>query len=142
MKVHTLKAVSAAFALNRLVSTLPSHVVARQSIDFDLVDSTPDPTIKPDNTTNLNPAAAIASVIAEVKANPLPQDKRSLQARDIVVSTYAGYTANQAIGNAAINAPLDCNKKVSTPIPCIQHLCLRLSTGYLHGSEAIHSDRI
>lgn len=113
MKAHTLTAVSAAFALNQLISALPSHLAARQSIDFSLVDSTPDPTIKPDNTTHLNPAAAIASVIAEVKTNPLPQDKRSLQTRDIVVSTYAGYTANQAIGNAAINAPLDCNKKAN-----------------------------
>lgn len=43
----------------------------------------------------------------------MPQAKRSIQARDIVVSTYPGYTVNQAIGNAAINASLDCNKKAS-----------------------------
>lgn len=88
MRDQTLKAAFAACALAQLASALPSQLYARQSIDFDLVDSTPDPTVKPDNTTNLNSVAAIASVIAEVKANPLPQNKRSLQARDIVVSTY------------------------------------------------------
>lgn len=133
--------VSAAFALTQLVSALPPHLITRQSIDFDLVDSTPDPTIKPDNTTNLNVAAAIASVIAEVKENPLPQAKRSLQARDIVVSTYAEYTANQPIDNAAINAPLDCNKKVSLRTSESRSVYLHL-LGHLHGSEIVHSGRI
>ncbi|KAL8788747.1 MAG: hypothetical protein Q9195_007154 [Heterodermia aff. obscurata] len=81
----------------------------RQSIDFKLVDSTPDPTIQPGDTSNFNPSAAIASVIAAISASPLPQSKRSLEARDIVVNTYDGYTVNTPIGNASIDAPLDCN---------------------------------
>jgi hypothetical protein len=88
---------------------------ARQSINFDLVESAPDPSVQPDDTSNYHPAAAIASVIAEVQAgNPLSERKRALEARDIVVSTYAGYTANIPLGNLAINAPLDCNQRVST----------------------------
>jgi hypothetical protein len=105
-----------------LLQTSDSKLQARQNIDFDLVDSTPDPIVKPNDTSHFNPAAAIASVIAEVKENPLPQLKRALDARDIVVSTYAGYTVNTALGNVAINAPLDCNKKVITSLgqPTIQ----------------------
>ena len=87
---------------------------ARQSIDFDLVDSVPDPVIQPNDVSNLDPAAAIASVIAEVKAgSPLAERKRALESRDLLVSTYPGYTDNFALGNFAINAPLDCNQKVA-----------------------------
>lgn len=87
---------------------------ARQSIDFDLVDSVPDPVIQPNDVSNLDPAAAIASVIAEVKAgSPLAERKRALESRDLLVSTYPGYTDNIALGNFAINAPLDCNQKVA-----------------------------
>ncbi|KAJ8109097.1 hypothetical protein OPT61_g7702 [Boeremia exigua] len=85
---------------------------ARQSINFDLVDNSPDPVVQPGDTSHFNPAAAIASVVAEVKSGaPLAERKRALEARDIVVTTYPGYTTNTALGNVAINAPLDCNQK-------------------------------
>lgn len=113
MKGAKKSVAAAALAFAQLSAALPQHV-ARQSIDFALVDATPDPIIKPEDTSNLNPAAAIASVIAEVKENPLPQVKRTLKARNIIVETYPGYTTNTGVGNAAINAPLDCNKKVSS----------------------------
>ena len=116
MRSGTLKAVSAASLSFNLALALPGlngrKLETRQDINFKLADSTPDPTVRPDDTSNFNPAAAIASVIAAISASPLPQSKRSLEARDIVVTTYAGYTDNALIGNAAINAPLDCNKHV------------------------------
>ena len=118
MKTRILKVISAASLSFTLAIALPGlngrKLEARQDIDFKLADSTPDPTIRPDGTSDFNPAAAIASVVAAIAASPLPQTKRSLEARDIVVTTYAGYTDNVLIGNAAINAPLDCNKKVGT----------------------------
>lgn len=91
----------------------PANLVNRQDINFDLVDSTPDPTVAPDDYANYNPTAALASVVAEVSVSPLPQtEKRDVQQRDIIVVTTDGYTANTALGNAALNAPLDCNKAV------------------------------
>ncbi len=116
MRDPILRTAIAAFALAQVSLALPPQLNARQSIDFDLVDSTPDPIVKPDDTRNFDAAAAIASVIAEIKEDPLPQEKRALEVRDIVVSTYPGYAVNQALGRAAINAPLDCNKKVSCPL--------------------------
>ena len=117
-----LKAISAASLTLALALPGPNgrKLEARQDIDFDLVDSTPDPTIRPEDTSNFNPSAAIASVVAAVTASPLPQSKRGLEARAIVINTYAGYTDNVPIGNAAINAPLDCNKRVG-----VRHLTLR-----------------
>ncbi|KAG7004913.1 hypothetical protein G7Y79_00022g051340 [Physcia stellaris] len=114
MRSGMLKVISVASLSINLVSALPGFhsrkLEARQDINFDLVDATPDPTISPGDTSNFNPSAAIASVVAAISANPLPQSKRGLEARDVVVSTYAGYTINTPIGNAAINAPLDCNQ--------------------------------
>jgi hypothetical protein len=109
-------AITATFA--QVISAAPQardgKLQARQSINFDLVESAPDPVVQPDDTSNYNPAAAIASVIADIRAGDVASErKRALKARDIVVSTYTGYTANIALGNAAINAPLDCNGKVS-----------------------------
>ncbi|KAL8837283.1 MAG: hypothetical protein Q9170_002578 [Blastenia crenularia] len=78
--------------------------------DFNLVNSTPDGTILPEDRSHLNPSAAIASVVAAINADPLPQSKRSLETRDVVVATYDGYTANTLLGNASIHTPLDCNK--------------------------------
>ena len=77
------------------------------------MNSTPDPKSLPDDTSDLSPTAAIAAVIADINTSPLPQSKRALAARDTIVATYAGYTSNTPIGNAALNAPLDCNKQVS-----------------------------
>ncbi|KAL8645698.1 MAG: hypothetical protein Q9226_007184 [Calogaya cf. arnoldii] len=91
-------------------SALP-HLVARQSIDFDLVHPTLDPTRLPEARSNFNRDAAIASVVAPINADPLPQSKRSLESRDVAVSTYPGYTANVQLANAAMSAPLDCNKR-------------------------------
>ena len=120
MKTAIIGAATAVSVLIQSTSALPragnAKLHARQAIDFELVDATPDPVVKPDDTSSFNAAAAIASVIADVKANPLPQDtnaKRDVVARDIVVSTYNGYSPNALLGNVAINAPLDCNKKVS-----------------------------
>ena len=110
-------AAAVATTLVQFTSAVPqagdSKLQARQNINFKLADSTPDPTVQPNDSSNIDPAAAIASVIAEVKAGvPLSERKRALAARDIIVSTYPGYTDNIPLGNAAINAPLDCNQKV------------------------------
>ncbi|KAL8948290.1 MAG: hypothetical protein Q9222_005511 [Ikaeria aurantiellina] len=115
MKSRLLKVISAAsLGLNNLVSALPRtdgrNLVARQDIDFNLVDSTPDPTVLPEDRSHFNPSAAIASVVAAINADPLPQSKRSLETRDVVVSTYEGYTENTLVGNASMYTPLDCNK--------------------------------
>ena len=112
-----LKVISAAMLCSHLALALPQpekqKLQARQDIDFDLVNSTPDPTILPGDTSNFNAPAAIAAVKAAVTASPLPQSKRSLEARDIIVNTYPGYTDNIAVANAAMNAPMDCNGHVS-----------------------------
>lgn len=131
MKIKTLSGAVVAAILPLTSSAGPQtsdpKLQARQSINFDLVDSTPDPTVQPGDTSHFNPAAAIASVIAEVQAGtPLAEKKRALEARDIVVSTYAGYEANIPLGNVAINAPLDCNGKVSgLHQPCSGQLLMR-----------------
>ncbi|OCL03336.1 hypothetical protein AOQ84DRAFT_151178 [Glonium stellatum] len=103
---------------------------ARQNIDFDLVDSAPDPSIAPDDSANYNPTSALSSVIAEVSENPLPQRRRGIQRRDILVSTSPGYTNNVFLDSAAINAPLDCNNadtymgaKIFTSGPFDSNLC-------------------
>lgn len=103
---------------------------ARQSIDFDLVDSVPGSVIQPNDVSNFDPAAAIASVIAEVKAGgPLAEIKRALESRDILVSTYLGYTDNTPLGVVAINAHLECNQKVP-PIPLSRRLLMHPLTLY------------
>ena len=115
MRNAILKALSTASISFALALALPQpespKLESRQSIDFDLADFTPDPTVLPEDTSNFNPSAAIASVVAAISAGP--QSKRSFQARDIIVSTYAGYTTNTPVGNAAMNAPKDCNNHVS-----------------------------
>ncbi|KAL8998610.1 MAG: hypothetical protein Q9169_002361 [Polycauliona sp. 2 TL-2023] len=114
MVTALLKALSVASLGFNLASAFPrsadTKLVARQSIDFDLVDSTPDPTVPPDDRSHFNRAAAIAAVVADINADPLPQ-KRSRETRDVVVATYPGYTANIQVANASISAPLDCNKR-------------------------------
>jgi hypothetical protein len=117
---------------------------ARQSIDFDLVDSVPDPVIHPNDVSNFDPAAAIASVVAEVKAGgPSAEKKRAIESRDILVSTYPGYTDNTPLGNVAINAPLDCNKKVtSIPLSPSSNASTNIISEYVHGREAVYQLRI
>ena len=117
MKAKVLSVGAVMVTLTRVTLGAPefagAKLQARQSIDFDLVDSVPDPVIQPNDVSNFDPAAAIASVIAEVKAGgPLAERKRALESRDILVSTYPGYTDNTPLGNVSINAPLDCNQKV------------------------------
>lgn len=111
MKNTLISIVVATALLADVVFAFPrsTKLEARQDIDFDLVDSAPDPTILPDDSTNYNPTAAISAVVAEISANPIPQQRRSIQRRSIVTNTYPGYTDNVAVGNAAINAPNDCN---------------------------------
>lgn len=78
----------------------------RQDINFELVDSAPDPTIAPNNYTDYNQQAAIDAVIASVDSNPLPQK------RDAVVTSggaLTGYSGVALVPSAAINAPLNCN---------------------------------
>ncbi|KAL8951318.1 MAG: hypothetical protein Q9183_007465, partial [Haloplaca sp. 2 TL-2023] len=116
MKGDMMKVLSAASLCLNLALALPQpntpRLEARQSIDFDLVDSTPDPTFQPEDRSNFNPSAAIASVIAAINANPLPQSKRSIEARaDVLVTTYPGYTDNTPVADAAMSAPNDCNNK-------------------------------
>ena len=116
MKTGLLNAIPLASLIFNLALAMPGpsgrKLEARQDIDFNLVDSTPDPIISPEGTSKFNPSTAVTSVSAAVTASPLPQSKRSLEARAIVVNTHAGYTANVPIGNAAIYAPLDYNKHV------------------------------
>ena len=118
MKTKLLSAAAITATLTRVTLGVPeAKLLARQSIDFDLVDSVPDPTIQPNDVSDFDPAAAVASVISEIRAgSPLAERKRALEIRDIIVSNYPGYTDNIALGNVAINAPLDCNQKVS-PVP-------------------------
>lgn len=60
----------------KLSSAMPrsggNTLVARQSIDFDLVDSTLDRTAVPEDKTYFNLDATIASVITAINADPLP----------------------------------------------------------------------
>lgn len=145
MKTTILGAAAITASLAQITLGVPdvngARLHARQSIDFDLVDSAPDPTVQPDDISASDPAAAIASVIAEVRAGtPLSERKRALEARDIIVGTYPGYTVNVLLGNVAINAPLDCNQKVRTHsahTPSSDASTNGIS-GYLHGREAIH----
>lgn len=102
--------------VGRDVPVGPNHkaISARQDIDFDLIDSSPDPATAPDNSANYDPSAALAAAIAQVSTDPLPQSVRRRTAherRSIQVSTYSGYTDNLSLGTAAINAPLDCAGK-------------------------------
>lgn len=97
--------------IERVDSDVP-HVLRRQDIDFQLVDDTPEPTIAPDNSTDYNQQAAISEVLASINDDPLPQDS-PLGKRDMIISTYPGYTQNLQLTGAAINAPLNCNGAVS-----------------------------
>jgi hypothetical protein len=72
----------------------------RQLIDLDLADVTPDPTNS--TASPISDASIVDAVIADIYASPLPQ-KRSVDERDI-----GGYTSSVSLGNAAINAPLNC----------------------------------
>jgi hypothetical protein len=100
------------------ISALPRpsslQVQRRQALDLDLIESTPDPDRQPDDDTNYNPKAAIQSVIAEVEGHPTPLESQPIDKRNIIISPYIGYTDNIRLGDAAIDAPLDCNNKVRT----------------------------
>jgi hypothetical protein len=75
----------------------------RQDIDFALADELPDPA--PMDANKYNQTAAIAAVIADIIADPLPQKRDSVLAgRD----GATGYTSSISLGNAAIDAPLNC----------------------------------
>ncbi|KAL9029127.1 MAG: hypothetical protein Q9180_007067 [Flavoplaca navasiana] len=126
-----LKAVSVAWFGFSLVSAIPRSadhgLVARQGIDFNLLDSTPDPTVLPDDRSHFNQDAAIASVVAAINASPLPQPqkKRSLDTRDVVVSTYPGYTANVQLANASMSSPVDYNnRRLQSPKSSKERACL------------------
>jgi hypothetical protein len=76
----------------------------RQSIDFALADGLPDPVAVDPNSYNRT--EAINAVVAETSSDPLPQKRDSaLVGRDASI----GYTSSIPLGNAAINAPLNCN---------------------------------
>lgn len=84
-------------------------LVRRQDIDFDLVDSTPDPTIAPNNYTDYNRQAAINAVVADIGSDPLPQKRETPRFRDIYNTAQNGYSTIIVPGSAALNAPLNCN---------------------------------
>lgn len=85
--------------LSLSVAALPADLVRRQDIDFALADSLPDPNLTV--SSQYNEASAISAIIADIDENPLPQ-KRGIVRRGI--SGYSSIT----VGNAAINAPLNC----------------------------------
>lgn len=81
----------------------------RQDIDFDLVDSTPDPTVAPNNYTDYNRQAAINAVVADISSDPLPQKRDALGPRDTYTTAPSGYSSIIVPSSAALNAPLNCN---------------------------------
>lgn len=116
-----------------------SRMSRRQDIDFQLVDDSPEPIIAPDNSTNYNQQAAISEVVASINEDPLPQDS-TLGKRDMVISTYPGYTENTLLSGAAINAPLNCNGAVSASrntYPYERGWLIHI-VGHLHGRQALH----
>ncbi|CAD0114511.1 unnamed protein product [Aureobasidium uvarum] len=76
----------------------PIDLHRRQDINFTLADAVADASVISDGSSN---AAGIAAVVADINANPLPQnvDKRDA----------SGYSASTNLNNVAINAPLNCN---------------------------------
>jgi hypothetical protein len=81
----------------------------RQEIDFDLVESTPDPVIAPGNYTNYNQQAAIDAVVADITQDPLPQKRDVLVSKGNYNTAPLGFTSISVSSSAAINAPLNCN---------------------------------
>lgn len=136
-----------ALCLSALVSCSPiareesarPDLLPRQDIDFLLVDSSPDPTIAPDNSTNYDQQAAISNVVASIDDNPLPQGS-TRRKRDMIISTSAGYTDNLQLAGAAINAPLNCNGAVSAGqwIFESENRWLTGTKGHIYGCQAIH----
>ena len=126
MKAKVLSVGAVMVTLTRVTLGAPefagAKLQARQSIDFDLVDSVPDPVIQPNDVSNFDPAAAIASVIAEVKAGgPLSERKRALESRDILVSTYPGYTDNTPLGNGLLRRAGPVGAPGGAPDPGARH---------------------
>jgi len=80
-----------------------SKLRRRQDIDFALADSMPDPA----NTTSsaYNQASALAAVVADINSDPLVQKRNSAVNKRAI----SGYTDSISLGNAALNAPLNCN---------------------------------
>ena len=93
-------------ALGLSVVALPTvnngiDLVRRQDINFTLADAVAD-SVSTDGATS--DAVVIAAVVADINANPLPQEKRDLGRRDM-----SGYSPSVNLDNVAINAPLNCN---------------------------------
>jgi hypothetical protein len=79
---------------------IPMDLTRRQNLDFRLADSLSDPTA---TTSAYDAASAISAMLADIDTNPLPQ-KRKVNKRDAT-----GYSQSILLGDAAINAPLNCN---------------------------------
>jgi hypothetical protein len=79
-----------------------SNLGRRQDIDFALADSLPDPITTSSST--YNQASALAAVIADINDDPLVQKRNSVGRRAV-----SGYSNSISLGNAALNAPLNCN---------------------------------
>ncbi|KAH0365933.1 hypothetical protein KCU65_g5750, partial [Aureobasidium melanogenum] len=106
-----------------------------QEIDFDLEDSTPDPTIAPNNYTNYNQQAAIDAVVADILGDPLPQRRAALTPRDMYDTAPGGYSSIVVSSSAALSAPLNCNgantfigSKLFTSGPFDESLCAAACT--------------
>ena len=93
-------------ALSLTVAALPTtdnliNLVRRQDINFTLADAVSDTSDIDDASGD---ASTIAEVVADVNANPLPQEKRDVNKRGM-----SGYSASISLDKVAINAPLNCN---------------------------------
>ncbi|KAG9739718.1 hypothetical protein KCU73_g9405, partial [Aureobasidium melanogenum] len=112
-----------------------ARIRRRQEIDFDLVDSTPDPTIAPNDYTDYNQQAAIDAVVADILSDPLPQKRDSLAPRDIYNTAPGGYSSIVVSSSVALSAPLNCNgadtfieSKLFTSGPFDETLCAAACT--------------
>ncbi|KAG9528189.1 hypothetical protein KCU93_g4603, partial [Aureobasidium melanogenum] len=112
-----------------------ARIRRRQEIDFDLVDSTPDPTIAPNDYTDYNQQAAIDAVVADIFSDPLPQKRDSLAPRDIYNTAPGGYSSIVVSSSVALSAPLNCNgpdtfigSKLFTSGPFDETLCAAACT--------------
>lgn len=104
--MRTTATIISTLALGLSAVALPTvddsvNLLRRQDINFTLADAVAD-TIPTDGSDDV--ASIIAAAVADVNANPLPQQKRDLIERDM-----SGYSASVNLGNVAINAPLNCN---------------------------------
>ena len=107
----------------------------RQEIDFGHVDSTPDPTIAPNNYIDYNRQAAINAVVADIISDPLPQKHDTLTLKDLYNTASGGYSSVVVPSSAALNARLNCNgadtfigSKLFDPGPFDESLCAAACT--------------